>query len=281
MESWIIFSTLSVLAVSFLMAFQKIPSLKKIDKYQFNAAVSFFAALLSFLFLFSHINFKSGAILYAAIWGASFSILNLMQMHALHKSTTSNVFPFTSLLSNIFVVIGGVLFLQDKVTLLQFVAILLAITLMFYSTYKGKVNIVADILPLFFSIAIISAFSKFIQKFGATNSEIYNFIFWELLFCFIFSAAFMFYNRKSFSIGSLSKNTFNYGVISGVFSFLTTLLVVKALETGPISLVYIIIGTYTFFTSLIAHFIFKESLTRKNIVFILISILIILLIKLG
>lgn len=263
------------------MAFQKIPSYKKVDKYQFSVINSCVAAILAFTFLFSHINFNVTSILYALVWAFGFSVLGLLQIHALYYSSTSNVFPFTSLLSNVFVVIGGVSFLNDKISGLQFAAILLAISLVFYSTYKNKLTFSVNILPLFLAISLLSTFNKFVQKFGAIHTEIYNFIFWQLLFTFIYSFIFMFFKKRSFKLDVLNKSMINYGVISGVFAFLTTFFIVKALETGPTSLVYIIIGTYTFFTSLIAHFIFKEELTRRNIIFIFLSIFVVLLIKLG
>lgn len=281
MESWIIYSTLAVLSTSILMALQKVPSAKNIDKYEFNLLTYFFATLIAIPFLYNFVNFDKVTILYAVVWGTGFTVLNLIQMHALEKNDTSGVFPFTSLLSNIFVVVGGVLFLNENISLLQFIAVLLAFTVVAISSYKTKVSLIANVLPLFFAIALLSTFNKFVQKFGAVHTELYNFIFWQLFFSFLSSLLLISYKKKFFLIKTANSKLFVWSLFSAIPAFTTTLLIIKALSTGPISLVYIIIGTYTFFTSLIASIFFGEKLTIKKVSFIILSILIIILIKIG
>lgn len=281
MENWIIYAILGLVAVSFLMALQKVPTSKNIDKYYFNTLASFFTTLFSFIFLYDFISIDKIAIIYAAVWGTSFTVLNLLQMYALEKNDTNGVFPFTSLLSNVFIVIGGILFLNEKVSLLQFLAVILAVLVVGASTYKSKVNFVASVLPLFLSIALISTFNKFIQKFGAVHVEIYSFIFWQAFFSLVSALIILFFKNKQDTLKNIKLNHLLWGMSCGVLGMAANLFIVKSLSTGPISLVYIIVGTYTFFTSLIASIFFKEVLTTKKVLFIIISVLIIILIKIG
>lgn len=116
MSFWISYAVLGMLSVSLQMALFKVPAAKNINKYSLTAWSYLFTFLIAFVALHRYIIFDIQTILYSCVWGTSFTVLSLMQMHVLHKHDTSGVFPFTSLASNIFVIIGGVLFLHESIS---------------------------------------------------------------------------------------------------------------------------------------------------------------------
>jgi drug/metabolite transporter (DMT)-like permease len=205
-----------------------------------------------------------------------------MQMHALHLKDTHSVFPFTSLASNILVVLGGIWVLHERVSTVELLAMVLALCLFFLFYWDRSVRFVNSILPLFLGIALLSTVNKFAQKLGAVYTNPYNFIFWQLAFALLASMVILFYMRKDISKDEFkNRPMFWWSAILGMLQFGSAYFIVLALSTGPISLVYVILGLYTFFTSLIASFLFKEKLTTRSLLFIFLSFLVVLLIKFG
>lgn len=215
------------------------------------------------------------------MWGTGYSLLTLTQMHALHKHDTSGLFPFTSLVSNIFVIIGGVFLLNDNISLLQWVAVGISVTIFIATNWNSKMHFVINILPTFTVIALLSTFNKFVQKFGASSVEVNNFIFWQLLFATVSSLLIMYFKERKTFISIPNSKLSMYAIVLGLLNFGSTYTIVLALSTGPISLVYVTIGLYTFFTTIFAAILFKEKITKRNMVFILLSFLVVLLIKFG
>ena len=200
----------------------------------------------------------------------------------LYKRDTSGVFPFTSLASNILVVIGGIIIFHDHITVLQEFAVLLAVVFFIIYNYSDKLHFTRDIVPSLILIALLSTFNKFVQKIAASQVEPYNFIFWEMFFMFVTSFFIWLYNRREkMSLSLPSMELTLWAAIMGLVSFGSTYFIVKALTTGPISLVYMILGSYTFLTSIFAAVLFKEKITKKSLVAVLVSFVIVLLIKLG
>lgn len=282
MTSWMFYAVFGMLQSGLLMALFKVPAAKQINKYSLSAWVYLFSVLIALFVLHGFIVFDVETILFSSVWGTSLAIISIAQMQALHKHDTSGVFPFTSLVSNVLVVIGGVLFLHDAISSLQWTAIILSIFL-FIGAHRGsKKSFIVEILPLFMFIALLSTFNKFVQNAGANHVEVYNFIFWNLLFTFVASLVMLFFVKKQISLRSLfHKHLIGWALLMGILQFGTNYTIVKALSLGPVSLVFIVIGLYTFFTTIFASLLFKEKITTKKIVFIILSFLIVLLIKLG
>lgn len=282
MTSWMFYAVFGMLQSGLLMALFKVPAAKQINKYSLSSWAYLFAMFIAGYVLRGYIVFDIKAIIFAFVWGTSFAILSITQMHVLHKHDTSGVFPFTSLASNVFVVIGGVFFLHNSISLLQWVAITLSIFLFIGAHWGSKKSFIIEILPSFMFIALLSTFNKFVQNAGANHVEVNNFIFWQLVFTFVSSLVMLFFVKKQISFNSLvHRHLIGWAFLIGVLQFGTTYAIVKALSLGPISLVFIVLGLYTFFTTVFASILFKERITTKKIIFIILSFLIVLLIKLG
>lgn len=264
------------------MALFKVPSAKQINKYSLSAWTYLFALLVAGYVLRVFIVFDMQAIIFSFVWGTSFAILSVTQMHVLHKHDTSGVFPFTSLASNIFVVIGGVFFLNNSISLIQWIAIVLSVFLFIGAHWGSKKSIIVAVLPSFMFIALLSTFNKFVQNAGANHVEVNNFVFWQLVFTFISSLVMLFFVKKQISFNSfVHMRLVGWALLMGVLQFGATYTIVKALSLGPISLVFIVLGLYTFFTTVFAAILFKEKVTTKKIIFIVLSFVVVLLIKLG
>lgn len=280
MFTWVFFAVVGMLFVGLMMALQKVPAAKKIDKYALSAWTYLFAAVISGIVLREYISVDSKTLLYSAIWGSGFAILTLMQMHLLHKHDTSGLFPFTSGVSNVLVVFGGVLFFNDAISLLQWLAIIASICLFVAAHWNNKVQFVAEILPAFLTVSVLSTFNKFVQKMGSSSLENHNFIFWQLTFACLASVVILMFTHKKMALTYLTRrHLFGWAIVAGALNFGSTYSIVRALSDGPISLVYVILGLYTFFATFFAALLFKERVTKKALVFVTLSTLVVFLIK--
>lgn len=265
-----------------IMSLYKVPIAKQISKYALTAWSFFFATVIAGVVLHQYVFIDLRTIILSSLWGTGYAILTLTLMHALHKHTTSGVFPFTSLASNILVIIGGVLFFNDSISPMQWVAIVASLLLFVVSYWDNKMHFILEIAPLFACIALLSTCNKFIQKIGASSVEVHNFIFWQLLFALVSSLLVLcFVTKKPSFISFSSVPLLGWAFAIGVLNFGSTYAIVKALSLGPISLVYVILGLYTIFTTVFASLFFKEKITIKDLVFISLSFLVVLFIKLG
>lgn len=264
------------------MALYKVPAAKQINKYTLSVWSYLFASLIAAAALYRFISVDQATILLALLWGTGYAVLSLVQMHVLHTQDTSSVFPFTSVASNVLVVIGGVTLLNEHIAPLQWLAIALAIALLAISYWNDRVQFVIGVLPSFLFISLLSTANKFVQKAAADQVNVYNFIFWELLFALIASFIILLYVRKQVAWNELAhRPMLAWALISGALQAGASYAIVLALSLGPMSLVYTILGLYTFFTALLAKLFFKERVTTKNVLFILCSFLVVLLIKFG
>ena len=284
MEIWFTHSLIGVTAIGMLMALFKVPASKGHNKYVYSFLGLAVAATLSAVFFRSFIHLNSKVIFFGCMWGSAYALGTMLQMQMLKKLDTNALFPITSLSSHVLVVIIGLSFFHDKMSLLQGAGVLATFLLVGFYNYKHKhITVKNGLLGGAAGIVLLSAFSKFIQKFAAISVEIRNFIFWQLFFSTI--AAFFIMviaERKNLKQGiRFNKDIVMWGMLLGILNFIGTTEITRALSMGPFSLVYTINSFYILITSLVAWKLFGEKLTKQKIIFVFLAIITIIMIGLG
>ena len=279
-EDWFIHSLIAVTAVGVTMALFKVPTSKGHNKFVYSFFGFVVASILSFIFLRSSINIDSNAMLFGLGWGSLYALIVLLQMEILKKLDTSAVFPITGTISNVFVLIIGLLFFHDKLSIQQFLGVSLAFfTVGFYNQIHKHITFKNGLLFGASAIVLLSTLAKFIQKFGSISTEIENFIFWQLFFAMLTSAIILIFiaGKDTGWKSGFSKYIIVWAIALGTTTFIGTVEIVRALTTGPVSLVYTINSFYILITSLIAWKFFGERLTKHKIIFLLIAIISVIL----
>ncbi|MEK7641982.1 MAG: EamA family transporter [Patescibacteria group bacterium] len=284
METWFIHSLIGVVAIGIMMALFKVPVAKGHNKYAYSFLSLLVATLLAGILFKNSVHFNSTVILFASMWGALYALLSMLQMQMLKRLDTNALFPITSLGSHTLVVILGITFFHDKMSPLQGIGVIATFLLVGFYNYNHKhITFRNGLLGGAIGIVLLSALSKFIQKFAAISVELNNFIFWQLFFATI--AAFLILivaERKDLKQGMrFNAGIVMWGALLGVLNFVGTTEITTALSTGPFSLTYTINCFYILITSLVAWRFFGEKLTRQKIIFIFLSIGTIIMIGLG
>ncbi|GEM_PF-1926085 len=282
-HDWFIHSLFAVTAISGMMALFKVPTAKGHNKFLYSFLSFATASIFSFIFFRSFINLDSRTMLFGLVWGIGYALLVLLQMEILRNLDTNAVFPITSTASNVITLIIGLLFFHDKINLLQFIGVFLAVfVIAFYNQKYKHITFQNGLLVGFGSIVLLSTFTKFIQKFGAISVETENFIFWQLFFATLASLVILGITMRN-ELGrqfKVSKNVVAWATTLGALNFIGTTEIVRALSTGPFSLVYTINGFYILITSLIAWKLFGEKLTRHKVIFLFTAVIAVILIGL-
>jgi len=221
--------------------------------------------------------------LFGWTWGIANASIVILQMAILKKLDTSTSFPITSLGSHFLVVVIGIFFFNDILSFIQITALIGTFLLIgFYNHTHKHITLSNGLIPIATSIILLSTFIKFIQKTASMSSVTGDYIFWQLFFATIASVFILFFVKDNqLATREIDTKLIGWSVLVGVLTFVGTVSMVKALTTGPFSLVYTISSFYILVSSLVAWKLFDEKLTRQKLVFILLAVIVIILIKVG
>lgn len=261
------------------MAFYKLPSAKKLNKFSTTFWALLVPAIFSLIFFNSYLNLTTPSMIYIAIfWGVSFTCIVLLQMHALAHVETNVLFPITTTLSLIITILIGILFFKEAISSLQLLGIILTIIIVFNFLYKkGKIQYPFLIILLGAIIILISVFNKVLQKLAADNFDIHSFQIYMYAFATIFILILSFISNKK----NFSKEEIKVGSGIGIFSFFGGYSLLTALTKGSFSLIMSIHSFYIFITAIMGYILFKEQLTKRKIILILLAVLALILLRLG
>lgn len=281
--SWFPFSIIATVCFGVAMAFYKLPSVKDQSKYAVSFWQLFFNLLLSLIFFYKFIPLTNmSTVFYGSAWGLSFLLLSLLQMKALKDIDTNMLFPITTSLSLVVTVLFGVFFFKDHISLLQIIGMILVVVAVSLFSYKGKkLQYSKEILILGLGVIFLSFLGKIIQKFAANGVDIHTFQIYEYLSAVVFSLLLNLYVHKIEIKRHLFSSSIKSGAIISVPSFVGGYMLLIALTKGPFSLVTSIHSLYVLITAITAYFIFKEKLTLRKIILIIVAIIATILIKIG
>lgn len=283
MDSWFINSIFAMLAFGGMQALLKLPAAKGYDKSVYSSLGFIVAASLSFVFFRNDISLDVSTIFYGFVWGSINTVYFLLQMTILKKLDTSTSFPITSLGSHVLVVMIGVFIFGDILSLPQTLALVGTFLLIgFYNHSKKHITLSNGLIPITLGIIVSSTLIKFIQKIGSASSVAGNYIFWQLLFAAVASVVVLFFVQDNSSTKRRADGKlFLWSACVGALTLGGTVAMIKALTSGPFSLVYTINTFYILVSSVIAWKLFDEKLTRHKIIFILLAIGTLLIIRFG
>jgi drug/metabolite transporter (DMT)-like permease len=152
----------------------------------------------------------------------------------------------------------------------------------FYNHTNKHITLNNGLVPIATGIILLSTFIKFIQKSGSISGIAGDYIFWQLFFATVASVFILLIAKNNRLVERKIDGKFIlWSTLAGTLTFTGTVAMVKALSTGPFSLVYTINTFYILVSSMVAWKLFNEKLTRQKVLFILAAIVFLVLIKIG
>lgn len=283
--SWFPFSLLATVFLGTAMAFYKLPFAKNVSRFATGFWLVFTDFILALVFFYPYINLTTPYTVLAGLaWGIGFTSLMLLQMYVLQHVETNVLFPLVSPASLTLSVLIGLVFFRENISYIQALGIICVIGVVVSYLYKkGKLVITSIVLSAGGGILFFSVFNKILLKLVADNVDIRTFQIFEYLFATIIAfMALLFFHRKERDwLVHIFGNGMKIGFLIGLVSFFGGYALLTALTKGPFTLVISIHSLYIFITALTGYLLFKEQLTRRKIFLMLLSIIAVLLIRLG
>ncbi len=286
MEHWIFYSLIATLSLGISMALYKTPAIKGYS----STLSTFWTNLFSVVIVVGGLLWSGNSLFqiqfswFGFLWGIIFGIGMILTKNLLKQGDVSSIFPVTSSISNVLVISIGLIVLSEQLTYVQLAGVLLILFSVFFFTKKreGFPKIEPRTFFLILGILATSVISKYIQKLGAMYDPFAAFMSFQYVGAAgIALMILFFFERKDLkevkNWKSYWKNTF----LIALFSVIGGWAILKALSIGPLSGVYAIHPAYTFVSGLFGYFFFKEKLTRNKIFLIMLTILGVILIKVG
>ena len=281
--SWFPFSILATTLLGVTMAFYKLPSAQNHSKSATAFWAFFTSAILSLLFFFSYIPLTSKKmIIIALLWGGGYALLVLLQMYALNHIDTNALFPVTASGGLVATAGIGVFIFNEYLTLPQVFGIFLAVITIFLFMYKGKkIQYTPLIILVGTGIIFISTFNKTLHKVAADGFDIHSFQIYQYAFAALAALLLSFvFHRRDLKKHIFSKSM-KAGALIGVFAFGGGYAWLIALTKGPFPLVASVHSLYIFITAITGYFLFKEQISKRKALLLILAIISILFIRLG
>lgn len=283
--NWLIYSILSTLFLGISMVFYKLPSHKSYSSFISTILTNAISAIIVFFVLYTTGNLVSVHTIswYGLAWGATFSISMVLYKKLLSGRETGVIFPIVSSVGNSVTVLVGIFVLSESVSLVQTLGILtILLSVYFFQRKEGKLIFNREALWIAFGIIVFSTIQKFIQKLGATHDTVQEFMVYQYLGAAVFACILtLIFQRKDLTEFRALKKYLKGALLISVFSVLGGYTILKALSLAPLSNVYAIHPMYTFVTASLGIWLFKESFTSRKVVLILLSIVGVILLRIG
>ena len=267
------------------MALYKMPSFKGYSSFHSTLWVNIFyfsLALVVFL-LFGLPTSLFVVSWYGLLWGVFFAVTMLQQKLLLKRAETNTLLPVTSSIGSILTIVVGVLLFSEKISLVQMVgSVLVFMAVFLFSRKKGEFPLDTNSVGLSLGIIVASTITKYIQKIGATHDSIFHFALYQSLGAMVFSLVLIYiFEKHTISKIFEIKHTWKTSLTIAVFSTAAGYALLKALSIGPLSGVYAIQPSYIFITAIIGVILYKEVLTVRKVTLMFMTVIGIILIKLG
>jgi len=220
----------------------------------------------------------------ALINSLTFFVDTVVTIEALRYLPTTIVYPMTRM-NAVLVIIFSIVYFQDQLNVYQFTGIILAIgvimTLTRFSEKEKQANLHIRKGFILIGLAVLSgAVAAVSSKFAALYTNQMAFIALTYTLSMLFSLGF----RKPFEKEGASRHygeALLIGLFMGLVNFGAFFALLQAMETGPLSVIIPVVGMNFVIANVLAAVVYREKLTILKTAGILMTILSLLLMKLG
>lgn len=283
--SWLTYSALATIFLGFSMVFYKLPSYKNYSSFVSTIITNSISTIIIIVVLC--ITGKIGAIQhlswYGLAWGATFSISMVLFKKLLNGRDAGVIFPTVSSVGNAVTIIVGLMFLSETVSIVQTLGILIILlSIFFFQRKEGKMAFNTEALWFSLGIIVFSTAQKFIQKLGATHGSVEQFMLYQYFGAALFGLVLtVVFDRKNLVEILTPKKYLKGACLISIFSVAAGYVILKALTLAPLSKVYAVQPIYTLVTAMLGVWLFKEKVTARKVVLVLVSILGVVLLRIG
>ena len=286
MGSWYSFAIIALFLMGTQRFLYKVSAERRCNTawttFSFMATVAILSSIL-FLVLEESVTSLRFLLFIALVNSAAFLVATVTHIEALKNIPASVAYPIIRL-SAVFVVIISLLFFKDRPSFYQVIGIVLAMVVIVLLTRdfgdettsygRRKTGFICVFVALMAgAVAIISS------KFAAMHTNKMAFI----ALSYIVSTFFALGLRKRLQTEEANANPRDallIGFVMGLINFAGYYSYLKALSTGPLSIITAITGMHFIIAIILSALIYKEKLTSSRILGISLTVVSVILLKL-
>ncbi len=283
--SWLTYSILATISIGFSMVFYKLPSQKNYSSFISTIVTNIISGIMIVVALyvtngFAHIHKFSW---YGLGWGALFALSMVLYKKLLNGRETGIIFPIVSSIGNTITILVGLIFLSEILSFIQILGIaIIVLSVFFFQKKEGRLVFNNNAIKIAIGILIFSTAQKFIQKLGAIHDTTQEFMITQYVGAALFACVLtLIFERQSFGDILKVKKYIKGALLISIFSVIGGFAILKALSLAPLSKVYAIHPMYTFVTAVLGIWLFKEKVTAQKAILVLVSILGVVLLRIG
>jgi drug/metabolite transporter (DMT)-like permease len=279
MAGWYVYAILALILLGFQRFLYKVSAERQCNTawttFSFMATVAVLSSTL-FLVLGEQVSNIGFLIFIALVNSLAFVIATISHIEALKRVPSSVAYPIIRL-NAVLVVVFSIIFFKDRLSLYQGLGIVMALGVFVILAVgindqeKSKKNIRQG--SLFVLISILGGAGAAVSsKYAAGNTNKMAFI----AISYILSTLFSFGLREKLQTKDAhktQKEALIIGVIMGVFNLAGYYSFLKALSTGPLSIIASMTGMHFVISIILSAMIYREKLTRLRILGILLTVL--------
>jgi drug/metabolite transporter (DMT)-like permease len=286
MENWYFFSTIALLLLGVQRFLYKVSAERQCNSawtsFSFMGTVAFLSTVL--FFAMDETVQSIGFLLFIALANSlTFFVATICNMEALKHVPAGVAYPFIRLNAAV-VVIFSIFYFGDQLSLYQWIGILLAMGAVVIlardasGNEKSAGNTGAGF--LFIGIAILGgALATISSKFAAVHTNKLAFMAVSYTFATLLSFAFR-KKAQSSHTDTYKGDALLIGFIMGLINLVGFYCYLKALTTGPLSIVTSIMAMHFVIAIILSTVIYKETLNRWRISGIFLTVTSVLLLRL-
>jgi drug/metabolite transporter (DMT)-like permease len=288
MQEYLIFTFIALFAFGIQTFLYKVSAMRKCNTAKTMLSFMITVAILSlFFWIFTkqEIGELKFLIFFAIINAIFFLATTVTRINALKYIPTSISYPIIRV-STIFVVAFSIFYFKDTLSYYQFAGIILAVLVVFILYKNDKEDKIKNFkigLALTFIAMITSALPTTAQKFASLYVNKLSYI--TLAYFINIFLVLMLNKQIAGEVKSNSKKSARdawlIGLFIGIFNFIGFFYVLKAYSLGPLSIVAPLHDMNFVIAIILATIIYKEKLTKRRILGIVLSVVSVILLSIS
>ncbi len=288
MQQYLIFTFIALFAFGIQTFLYKVSAARKCNTAKTMLSFMITVAILSlFFWIFTkqEIGDIKFLIFFAIINAIFFLATTVTRINALKYVPTSISYPIIRV-STIFVVAFSIFYFKDTLSYYQFAGIILAVLVVFILYKNDKEDKVKNFkigLALTFIAMITSALTTTAQKFASLYVNKLSYI--TLAYFINIFLVLMLNKQIAGEVKSNSKKSTRdawlIGLFIGIFNFIGFFYVLKAYSLGPLSIVAPLHDMNFVIAIILATIIYKEKLTKRRVLGIVLSVVSVILLSIS
>jgi uncharacterized membrane protein len=278
----IFWTLLTTVASGFFVLTSKVVAHKKLNPSA-NTIIAYSVSFVLLLCIYLKANIQvpqqAPLILFFAVCGGVFYVISfLTRIHSLKYIDSVLFLPINKILGPIVVVIGSIILFQEKLTQMQIIGVLFSICvpmLLINNKEKQRQSHLQLGIILLVISTIFGAVNNFFPKatLNFTDNLMFYYV-WQQLAMIVFAAGYyLYHNYKNNLKFKITKYEFNFGILTGILTFLTVYTWMRALEVAPLSLLYTIHAHYILIPIIFSVFYYKEHIDFKKALAVVLSMI--------